>query len=263
MQSSDRVQAGVQLNCKVAVITGSTGGMGEAIALAMVGQGASVVISGRRTEEGTRLADRIVRDGGQAAFVRADVANELDCVQLIQRTVERFGRLDILVNNAAITPNEPAWEQSAELWDQVFRVNLRGAFVCCREAVPIMRRQGGGRIVNIGSTVPYRGKVGRLAYGCSKGALLTMTKMIARDLVQHRILVNMVTPGWVATPGTIDLLNIQTGDATARLEEVARDAPLGRLETMDEIAAGVLYLVSDEASHVTGCELNISGGLWV
>lgn len=263
MEGREKMSACKRLDGRVAVITGSTGGLGAAIAQAMTREGACLVVSGRNSEAGERIVARIAEAGGQALFVRADVSSELDCVQLIQRAVERFGRLDILVNSAAATPIEPAWEQSGELWDQLFQVNVRGAFVCCREAVPVMRRQGGGRIINIGSTVPFRGGIDRLAYGCSKGALLTMTKMMARALVRDHILVNWVTVGWVATPNEINLRDSLTGDGAAFLEEVGHNAPLGRLETMEEIAAGVLYLVSDEASHVTGCELNVSGGLWV
>jgi NAD(P)-dependent dehydrogenase (short-subunit alcohol dehydrogenase family) len=256
----DRAQ---RLTGKVAVVTGSTGGMGAGIANRLAAEGAAVVISGRRAEAGEQVASEIQRQGGQAVFVRADVSTEADCVALIHATLERLGRLDILVNNAAITPEEPAGQQSAELWDQVFDTNLRGAFLCCREAIPAMRAQGGGGIVNIGSTVPFRGHMDRLAYGSAKGALYFMTKMLARDLVRDHILVNWISVGWVATPGEVALRDQLSGDGLAYLAEVGRDTPLGRLELVEEIAAGVAYLVSAEGSHITGCDLNISGGLWI
>ena len=248
---------------KVAVITGSTGGMGEGIARRLASEGASVVISGRRAEPGERVAEELRQAGSQAAFVRADVSSEDDCIHLIQSAIDHFGRLDILVNNAAITPVEPVGTQSAELWDAVFAVNVRGAFLCCREAIPLMRQQGGGRIINIGSSVPFRGKMDRLAYGCSKSALWSMTKMMARELVGDRILVNWITVGWVATPGEVALRDRLHGDGQTFLEEVAHTAPLGELESVEDIAAGVAYMCSDEASHITGCDLNISGGLWI
>jgi NAD(P)-dependent dehydrogenase (short-subunit alcohol dehydrogenase family) len=248
---------------RVAIITGSTGGMGEGIARRLAHDGIAVVISGRRAVEGERVVSEIADSGARALFVRADVGVEADCVGLVHSALEHFGRVDILVNNAAITPAEPPGEQSAELWDETFEVNLRGAWLCCREVIPALRRQGGGRIVNIGSTVPFRGGLDRLAYGCSKGALLTMTKMLARGLVADRILVNWVAVGWVATPGELALRNQLHGDGQAFLDGVGQTTPLGRLETAEDIAAGVAYLVSEEASHVTGCELNISGGLWV
>ena len=126
-----------------------------------------------------------------------------------------------------------------------------------------MQRQGGGCIINIGSTLAYRGSLERLAYSCSKGALLSMTKVMARSLLQDKIRVNWVTVGWVATPGEIVLRNQTHGDGLVYLEGRSQQAPMGRLETVEDIAAGVVYLTSDAASHVTGCELNVSGGLWI
>ena len=251
------------LKGKVAVITGSTGGMGAGIARRLAVEGATAVISGRRTGFGKQVAKEICQTGGDALFIRADIAHEADCVELIHSTLERFGHLDILVNNAAITPDESPGEQTAELWDQVFAINVRGAFLCCREAIPAMRCQGGGRIINIGSTVPFRGKMDRLAYGCSKGALWIMTKMMARELVVDRILVNWISVGWVATPGEVELRDKLHGDGLSFLEGIGKESPLGRLETVEDIAAGVVFLASEESGHVTGCDLNISGGLWI
>jgi len=250
------------LSDRVAVITGSTGGLGEGIARRLVEEGLSVVISGRRTTEGEQVAASVREMGGRALFVKADVAIEADCVHLIQQAIDHFGRVDVLVNNAAITPNEPRRELPVEMWDQVFAVNVRGAFICSREAIRVMQRQGGGRIINIGSTVPFRGTMERLAYGCSKGALFTLTKMMARDLLQDKILVNWITVGWVATPGEVHLRNLVHGDGKAFLDSIGQKAPLGRLETVEDIAAAVAFLVSEEASHITGCDLNVSGGLW-
>ncbi len=246
---------------KVAVITGSSGGMGAGIARCLAAEGAAVVISGRRADFSERVACEINHSGGKAIFVRADVSCETDCINLIHTAEEKLGRLDILINNAAITPNEPTIDVSADLWDQVFAVNVRGAFICCREAIPLMRKVGGGSIINIGSTLAYSGSANRLAYSCSKAALLNMTKALAKSCLNDQIRVNWITVGWVATPGEVDLRNQTHGDGQAFLDEVSRRAPMGRLETVEEIAAGVLYLVSDEASHVVGCELNISGGL--
>lgn len=252
---------GNRLNGKVAIITGSSGGMGEGIARALAAEGAAVVISGRRLDYCERVASDINHCGGKAIFMKADVSCEADCIALIRSAEEQFGHLDILVNNAAITPNEPWIEVSTDMWDQVFDVNVRGAFVCCREAIPLMRKVGGGSIVNIGSTLAYVGAVNRLAYSCSKGALLTLTKTLAKGCLADRIRANWITVGWVATPGEIQLRDQTAGDGKGYLDEKAKQMPFGRMETVDEIAAGVLYLVSEEGSHVTGCELNISGGL--
>jgi NAD(P)-dependent dehydrogenase (short-subunit alcohol dehydrogenase family) len=246
---------------KVAIVTGSTGGIGEGIAHMLATEGAAVVVSGRRLDEGEKVAQQIRARGGQALFVQTNLAREQDCTNLVRQTVNHFGRLDILVNNAAIFPSVPLMETTAELWDQVFAVNVRGIFLCCQAAIPALRQQGGGSIVNIGSTLAYRSSGERIAYACSKGALLTMTKVLARELLRDRIRVNWITVGWVASPGEIELRNHTHGDGAAFLSERSQQAPLGRLETPEDIAAGVLYLASDAASHVTGCELNISGGL--
>ena len=255
-----------RMSAKVAVVTGSTGGIGEGIARRLAAEGASVVVSGRRVGLGERVAREIREDGGQAVFVRADVASEPDCVELIRAALEHFCRLDVLVNNAAHFGRVPFEELSAEFWTQVFAVNVGGALFCSREAIPVMRQQGGGSIVNVGTTMVYRGdseNLARLSYASSKGALLTMTKAMARALLGDRIRVNWVTVGWVATPGEIALRDHMCGDGKGFLQEVSEHAPMGRLQTVEETAAGVAYLASDEASHVTGCELNISGGLWI
>jgi NAD(P)-dependent dehydrogenase (short-subunit alcohol dehydrogenase family) len=251
------------LKGKVAIVTGSTGGIGKGIAQALAAEGAGIIVSGRRIDEGEQVVSQIKARGGVATFVRADVAREQDCRALIRAALDRFGRLDILVNNAGIFPIAPLSEVSASQWDEVFSVNVRGAFLCSQTAIPALKQQGGGCIINIGSTLVYRGMGDRIAYSCSKGALLTMTQVMARELLPLRIRVNWVTVGWVATPGEVELRNRDAGNGQNYLSEMDRRAPLGRLESVEDIAAGVVYLTSDAASHVTGCELNISGGMWI
>ncbi|MCL5997283.1 MAG: SDR family oxidoreductase [Chloroflexi bacterium] len=247
---------------KVAIVTGSTGGIGEGIARALAAEGMSVVISGRRLVEGEQVTQQIRAQGGQALFIQTDLAREQDCAHLVRASVEHFGRLDILVNNAGIFPSVPLMETTADLWDEVFAINVRGAFLCSQAAISSLRQQGGS-IINIGSTLAFRSKGERIAYACSKGALLTMTKVLARELLPEHIRVNWITVGWVASPGEIELRNQTNGDGAVYLQERGQMAPLGRLETTEDIAAGVVYLASDAASHVTGCELNISGGLLI
>jgi NAD(P)-dependent dehydrogenase (short-subunit alcohol dehydrogenase family) len=255
-----------RLKGKVVVVTGSTGGIGEGIARRMAGDGAAVIVSGRSVARGEQVAREITTGDGQAIFVQTDVTHESDCAHLIQAALDAFGRLDVLVNNAADLGSVPFDDLTTEVWDRVFAVNARGPYLCCRHAIPPMRQQGGGAIINIGTTMVYRGigpRMDRLAYACSKGSLLAMTKALARALLTDQIRVNWVTVGWVATPGELTLRDKTHGDGAAYLQERAREAPFGRLETVEEIAAGVAYLASDEASHITGCELNISGGLWI
>jgi NAD(P)-dependent dehydrogenase (short-subunit alcohol dehydrogenase family) len=249
-----------RLQGRVALVTGSTGGIGEAIARRLAAEGASVMISGRRADAGEAVAESIRQAGADSSFTRTDVASEDDCTRLIAAAEARWGRLDVLVNNAAIVPPESPAGPDADLWDQIFDVNVRGAWLCCRAAIPLMQKQRSGRIINIGSTVPWRGRINRLAYTCSKGALHTLTHVLARELLADRILVNWITVGWVATPGELTLRRV-VGDLD-RLEAAERTAALGRLESPEDIASGVAFLASDDATHITGCDLNISGGLW-
>ncbi len=246
---------------KVALVTGSTGGIGEAIAHRFAQEGAAVVVSGRRTEEGERVARAVGEAGGRALFYQADVSDEAACLGLIAAAQEQFGGVDILVNNAAALAHHPFHEITREQWEAAFAANVWGPFVLSRAAIPLMQERGGGSIVNIGTCHAYRGNPDRIAYGSSKGALLTLTKTLAASFLADRIRVNWVTVGWVASPQEVALRNQTHGDGEAHLRATGEKRPLGRHETPEDIAAGVLYLASDESSHVTGCELNISGGL--
>jgi NAD(P)-dependent dehydrogenase (short-subunit alcohol dehydrogenase family) len=235
--------------------------VGEGIAKRLAAEGASVMISGRRDIEGERVVREIADAGGDAAFQRADMGCEADCLKLIHATKEKFDRVDILVNNAAILAQHPFEELTTGEWDEAFAANVRGPFLCSRAAIPYMKEAGGGSIVNIGTCMAYRGPLDRIAYAASKGALLNLTKSMAGDLIRYKIRVNWITVGWVASPQELALRNITHGDGEKFLRESAERRPLGRHETADDIAAGVLFLVSDDGSHVTGCELNISGGI--
>jgi NAD(P)-dependent dehydrogenase (short-subunit alcohol dehydrogenase family) len=247
-----------RLQGKVAVVTGSTRGIGEAIARRLAGEGARVVVSGIDVDDGRRVAEEI-----SGLFVEADIRQPARCEMLMGAAVDRHGRLDILINNAGIFPSLSLEESTSQVWDDVFSVNARGAYLCSRSAIPHFRGNGGGTIVNIGTTHAYRSQEDRIAYAASKGALLALTKAMASSFARERIRCNWVTVGWVASPGEIALRDALNGNGAQYLEEHGSRTPFGRIETADEIAAGVAYLVSDEAAHVTGCELNISGGMWI
>ena len=246
-----------RLNDKVAVVTGSTRGIGEAIVRRLAAEGARVVVSGIDSADGARVAREI-----GATYVDADVRSPARCESLIDEVVREHGRIDVLVNNACVFPSLSLEASTAEAWDEVFSVNVRGAYLCSRAAVPHLKKAG-GVIVNIGTTLAYRGSEDRIAYAASKGALLSMTKTMAHAFAKDRIRCNWVTVGWVASPGEIALRDALTGNGLAYLAERGERTPFGRIETTEEIAAGVAYLSSDEAAHVTGCELNISGGMWI
>ncbi len=251
------------LKGKVAVVTGSTGELGEVIARKLATAGASVVVCGRNHALGEKIVEEIGSANGVACYLPADVSIADQCVSLIDQTVERFGSIDILVNNAAHLGSFLFEELQADDWDSVFATNTRGPAFLCKAAIPHMKARGEGSIVNIGTTMVYRngpGSIDRLAYVASKGALLTLTKAFARALAPEQIRSNWITVGWIATRGELDY----RGETEDQLLERARETlPMGRLEKPEEVADSVLYLASEQSSHVTGCELNISGGLHV
>ena len=240
-------------NHKVAVVTGSTGGIGEGIVRRLAADGFTVAVSGRRIAKGEEIARNITDEGGTACFLPTDMADAEACRRLIEAAADRYQRLDVLVNNADVFPIAEIQDTTAEMWDQVYAVNVRGPFLCSQSAIPYFRKQGGGSIVNIGSTTPLRSRGDRVAHASSKGALLTMTKVLARALLADRNRVNWVTVG----------RDMPGNSGRESLDKVYTKAPLGRLENVEGIAAGVPHLVSEGAGHVTGCELNISGGFWI
>jgi NAD(P)-dependent dehydrogenase (short-subunit alcohol dehydrogenase family) len=243
---------------KTIIVTGGATGIGRGIAEVLAREGAAVVIAGRSRARGAE-AERAVREaGGRALFVPTDVSREEDCRNLVAAAVREFGRLDGLVNNAGIFPRATLEETTSELWDEIFAVNLKGAFYCCKYAVPELRRAGGGCIVNIGSANAYVGAANLFAYSVSKGGMITLTRNLAAALAKDRIRVNYVNPGWVITETEIEV-QAQEGHDAAWLEEAGRRMPLGRHQVPEDAAYAVLYLVSDEASQVNGDVLNVDG----
>jgi NAD(P)-dependent dehydrogenase (short-subunit alcohol dehydrogenase family) len=255
---------GGRLDGKIAIVTGASRGLGEGIARRLAAEGAATVVSGRNDAQGQAVVEAIRASGGRAAWTRADVGRPGDCAALIEFAVREFGGLDILVNNAAHLGAIPYEEITPEEWTEVFDVNVRGAFLLIRAAIPHLRKRGGGSVVNIGTTNHLYPSLGRASYCCSKAALLTLTRAIARECAPDHIRANWITVGWVATPREIELRDQTHGDGKSYLERVAKERhPMGRLETPEDIAAGVVFLCSDEASHVTACQMYISGGLLV
>jgi NAD(P)-dependent dehydrogenase (short-subunit alcohol dehydrogenase family) len=255
------MRMGLGLDGRVAVVTGSSRGLGEAIARRLATDGATVVVSGRNGAEGARVVAAIREQGGRAEWQPADVAIAADCEALVEAAMAHFGHIDILVNNAAALGYYPLDTVTAEQWDEVFAANVRGAFLLTRRAVEHMRRRGrGGNVVNIGTTHVRCPGMDRLSYGCSKAALLAMTKSFAREGARDQIRANWITVGWVATPRELEYQTLRQGDGARFLAERGQHLAMGRLETAEEIAAGVAFLVSDAAAHITACELNLSGG---
>jgi NAD(P)-dependent dehydrogenase (short-subunit alcohol dehydrogenase family) len=245
----------MRLESKVALISGGARGMGAVEARLFTSEGAKVVIGDILEEDGRRTEAEINEAGGECLFVRLDVTSEPDWQRAVAAAVARFGKLDVLVNNAGIYRTEQVEETSVELWEQVLEINAKGVFLGTKHAIPEMRKAGGGAIINISSVAGLVGNHISAAYAASKGAVRLFTKSTAIQYAADGIRANSVHPGTIDTPMTAHML----ADEQYRQDRMTR-TPLGRLGRPEDIAYGVLYLASDESSFVTGSELVIDGG---
>ena len=252
----------VNLHGKVIVVSGGTKGVGKALVLACARAGAAVVVGGRDAIAGQAIIEQVQKDDGvKGLFVLTDLHRVEDCQNLIDATMANFGRLDGFVNYAGITPAGLLTETPEAVYDDVFAINTKAAFFCAQNAVKAMLKTGGGSIVFIGSGHGYGGEKDRAAYACSKGALLTLMKHIARNYVKEGIRSNWISMGWVATDGELALREGQGRDR-AWLDQAAADSiPMGRLSTIEEQVPGILYMLSDDSAMVTGTEIHATGGL--
>ena len=245
-----------RLDGKVALISGGARGQGAAEAKLCAREGAKVVLGDVLDEQGKQVEAEIRASGGAAIYVHLDVTREADWRETVETAVHSYGKLDVLVNNAGIVIRKGIEDTSEEDWDRIMAVNAKGVFLGTKHAIPAMRRAGGGSIVNISSTAGLVGSLyGSAAYTASKGAVRLFTKVTAIQHAQDNIRCNSVHPGPIETP----MLQESLADPTRR-EDFLQRTPLGRIGTPEDIAYGVLYLVSDESSFVTGSELVIDGG---
>ena len=246
-----------KLDGKVALISGGARGQGAAEAETFAREGARVVFGDVRDDEGRKVEAAIRAGGGEAVYLHLDVTSEADWQAAVKAAVERYGKLDILINNAAITiPRVPIEERTVAEWDQVMAVNARGVFLGTKHAIPAMRRAGGGSIVNISSVAGIGQSLHQEpAYAASKGAVRIFTKVTASQHAKDKIRCNSVHPGPVDT----EMFHKAFQDKDAMARRLQR-IPLGRMGTVAEIVSAVLYLASDEASYITGSELLIDGG---
>lgn len=241
---------------RVALVTGASRGIGRAVAMKLAAEGASVVVSATSQAGAQKTADEIQAAGGKALAVKVDVTVAEEVATLVTKTVEAFGRLDILVNNAGITRDGLLMRMKESDWQEVVDTNLRGTFLCTREASKIMTKARFGRIINISSVVGQMGNPGQANYCASKAGIDGLTKSVARELARRNITVNSVAPGFIET------------DMTEGLSEKTRDAliqqvPLERLGNVDDVANAVLFLASDLAGYITGQVLSVNGGMYM
>ena len=242
---------------KVVMITGAGGGLGSEMARLLCKNGAKVFILDLNAELGKATADEICAAGGQAWFVQADVTSEADWKAVVDKAVETCGRLDVLVNNAGINIRKPVEEMNIDEWMTMMKVNTGSTFLGCKYAIPVMRSQGGGAIINTSSVCGLVGhKYTPEAYTASKGAVTMLTKAIASRYAKDGIRCNSIHPSTVDTP----LVRERLKDPQFYAERLG-EVPLGRLATAADVAAAVLYLASEEAAFINGVALPIDGGV--
>jgi len=242
------------LKDRVALVTGASQGIGRATSLALAAAGARVIVAARNREKLAAVVQEIEAAGGQALAVGMDVADAEQVKAGFRQGVERFGRLDILVNNAAITRDGLALRMRPEDWDAVLRTNLTGAHLCIQQALAVMLRQRHGRIINISSVVAETGNAGQANYVAAKAGLIGLTRAIAAEVASRSITVNAVAPGFIVSPMTDALPQKVKEELVARI-------PLGRMGQDAEVAAAIVFLASDEAGYVTGHVLDVNGGM--
>jgi NAD(P)-dependent dehydrogenase (short-subunit alcohol dehydrogenase family) len=249
----------MKLEGKVAIITGAAAGIGAASAELFAREGANVVAVDLDSATLRTVAQKI---GSACEPIEADVSRRQDVDRVLQTTLDRHGRLDILFNNVGIVPPGKLDAISEDVWDRAMAINVKSMYLLCHVAIPIFRKQGGGVILNTASATALRAVPDRACYTATKAAVVGLTKSMALDHVKENIRVNCLCPGTVDTPSLTQRLSVFPDPAEARRNFIARQ-PMGRFGTAEEIAAAALYLVSDDSAFVTGVAFAIDGGLTI
>lgn len=244
------------LKDKVALVTGASQGIGRATATALSAAGARVALAARNAEKLQALADEIIRKDGEALSIPMDVTDHTQVKNGFQQLLSHFGKIDILVNNAAITKDGLALRMKLDDWESVLRTNLTAAHLCIQQSLSSMIRQRSGRIINVTSVVAQTGNAGQANYVAAKAGLIGLTKAIAIEVASRNITVNAVAPGFIVTPMTDPLPQKLKDEMLSRI-------PLGRMGTDAEVAAAIVFLASDEAAYITGHVLSVNGGMYM
>ncbi len=243
----------MRLENKVAIITGAGSGIGKETALLFAREGAKVVVADVNEKGGNETVTEIKKNG-EGIFAKLDVSNREQSKQMVKTTLEKYGKIDVLINNAGIVQDAFLSKMTEEQWDKVINVNLKGVFNCTQAVVEVMMNQGNGVIINTSSIVGLNGNVGQVNYAATKAGLIGMTKTLAKELGKKGIRVNAVAPGFIATPMTSNV-------PEKILEMMKEKTPLRRLGEPKDVAYAYLYLASDEANFVNGAVLCVDGGL--
>lgn len=244
-----------KLDGKVALITGGSIGIGEATALAFTREGAKVVIASRGAERGEAIAQKIIKAGGEAIFIKTDVSKASDVKAVVNKAVEKYGRLDCAFNNAGIMPTKVRLaEETEETWDSVVNIDLKGVWLCMKYEILQMQKQGGGVIINNSSVAGLRASRVSASYGASKWGVVGLTKTAALEYGKDGIRVNVVCPALILTPFWT------TRSEPNIYDNMAADLPLARMGKPEEVAEAVVFLCSDGAAFITGAALTIDGG---
>jgi len=250
------------LEQRVAVITGSAKGMGKAMALRFSREGCAIVVNDLKLDEAQKVADEIQSGGKKAVAIQADISNSKEIKSLVEQSVQKFGKIDILVNNAGAAGGGSLEQSDEDEWDRVLALNLKGAFLACKAAVPHMKKQGYGKIINISSMGAVRPSVSVIAYHSAKAGILGLTRNLAFELAPFNIYVNCIVPGPIETPFWDPLSKgMSAENKKAFFAALAKkEVPLGRMGTPEDIAGPALFFASDLSSYVTGQILCVAGG---